>query len=107
MVTVARGEHPRALGILTTPCEVGRELRHPVMTPQHSTSTPRWRGRRWEGERGRRGRGGMAEAAKGGDHSVKRIKEGRWVSELGGRDMGVCVNTNYARKSLVISSRRP
>ena len=33
----------------------------------------------------------MAEAAKGGDHSVKRIKEGRWVSELGGRDMGVCV----------------
>ena len=29
----------------------------------------------------------MAEAAKGGDHSVKRIKEGRWVSELGGRDM--------------------
>ena len=36
--------HP--VSILATPCEVGRELMHPVRTPQHSTSTPRWRGRR-------------------------------------------------------------
>ena len=77
---------------LTHPCGMGREARgNPVRIPTTQHEHPQVAMKGGMVGQGGGGEGAWQRTTKGGDHSVKRIQEGRWVCGLGGGEMGECV----------------